>query len=388
MNGFLKTAAILGLCVFWPVSAALALIGTPCDPETDFKDVYLIRNWQKLPHKNQEETKERCDEVNARAGKEFWKYNPTPNCPLYACLSYGASSIADWWAIEQGWKLGEYKSYANGRIEQGFNPRKLEVRYRARSKWNPLHYFMVPLKSERDPVTGEMVPIRPSGYARLLVDGKAETLTEGTDGLTFAYKAGDYPMEGEWLSIVSKNWNRDAVEKKLMKALHDQGPLLVQYEIPKKHYLMGTHAPVVIGHGTLPDGTIAFICHDSFGDFPKSHVQDYRGAPAYRYVRADEIDEAIAFPHKPVVKASLRGEMVLVRIMNAGGVLIPVRRVAYATQGGTVMNLEMDGLSGGFAPASAVENGYLKLYIEADYYMAKNGKGYWLKVPVATERDE
>ncbi len=117
-------------------------------------------------------------------------------------------------------------------------------------------------------------------------------------------------------------------------------------------------------------------------------MQDYRGAPAYRYVSADEIDEAVAFPHKPVVKASRRGEMVFVRIMNGGGVSIPVRRAAYATPGGTVTNLDVGGMGGGIVPATAIDNGYLKLYIEADHYMTKSGKGHWLKIPVVGETAE
>ncbi|MGM0598832.1 MAG: hypothetical protein ACQETH_03335, partial [Candidatus Rifleibacteriota bacterium] len=51
-------------------SQCWALVGVPCDPVEDFEKVYLIRNWQKMPHKNQEETLARVNEVNAKLPKD------------------------------------------------------------------------------------------------------------------------------------------------------------------------------------------------------------------------------------------------------------------------------------------------------------------------------
>jgi len=377
----------LAICVLmlFATQVGYALIGIPCDPETDFTNTYLVRNWKVLPHKNQEETQARCGEVNSRAGSPIWKYNPKPNNPLYVCLSYGASSMADWWALEYGWKLPSFKSYTNGRIEQGFNPRKLELRYRARAKTNPIQYYLIRSKSERDPITGEPVPIRPKGYARLLVDQAAETLRDPIDGVDFTYKATDYPMEGEWVSVISKNWDRKSAAEKLMRALRDHGPLYIQYEIPKKHWLMGTHAPIVIGYGTLPDGRIAFICHDSFGNFPKDHVQDHQGANAYRYVVADEIDEAIVFPHKPAAIALAQEDHVQVQFVNRAGQSIPVRRAFYADEGKAYPMAQLK-RNVWTMPGTAIMGGKVKVYVEADYYMGKDGKGFWLDLPIEMTR--
>ncbi|GAB4275760.1 MAG: hypothetical protein Kow0029_17120 [Candidatus Rifleibacteriota bacterium] len=371
---------ILILAMIFLATQAWALIGVPCDPEKDFSEVYLIRGWQKVPHKNQEETPERVAEVNAKHLKGVkWKYRPEPNTPIYGCLSYGASAIADWWAIELGRPLGEYRSFNNGRMEKGFDPRKLEVRYRKRGKWNKIHYWMV----SKCPVTNWSVPIRPKGYARILVDDEEENITDPVEGTVYKYRKNDYPMEGQWKAVVSKHWLSKKNDRKLIKAIHDFGPLYIQFEIPGKVWAMGTHAVMVIGYGKLSDGRIAYICHDSFGNFPKDYVQDAKGAPAYRYVLAEEIDEAIVFPHFPTAKAYRFMNGIAVKFYNRGGRPIKVRRAFYVDPV-TGKTVPMENIGENMAvslqfPANVQE---VKVYVEAEYYMKSNGKGHWMKVRI------
>jgi hypothetical protein len=358
---------------------AWALIGTPCDPETDFIETFLVKDWDKLPHKNQEESESRVAAVNARNCGITWTYRPEPNTPLYICLSYGAATMADWWALQYGVKLPTYRSYAHGGIEHGYNPRKLELRYRKRGKLNLITYAMTRL-SDRDPITKEPVPIRPKGFARLLVDKGEETLLDPVDRVNFSYKATDYPMENEWFCVVTKNWNRDAAEENLMKALKDFGPLYVQFEMPGKHFLFGTHAPVVVGWGRLPGGKVVFICHDSFGNFPKEHVQDARGAAAYRYVSADEIDEAIVFPHTPKVRVLKGSKGTYLWFHNRTGRSLAVRKVYLKTGLWQGKWLPLARTDIAFIPLSQKLDDEIQVYVEADYYMAKDNKGHWLKV--------
>ena len=375
------TATALALCFL--ASTAWALIGTPCDPETDFTDVTLIDHWKQLPHKNQEESKERVDAVNARLGRPAWKYDPTPNHSVYECLSYGASTIADWWAVEYGWKPGTYSSYSHGRAESGFNPRKLELRYRHRFKTNPINYAMVGIKPEdRCPVTGEWVPITPGGFARLLVENDKESLVDPVDGVTFTYAGTDYPLEGKWVSVIGKNWNKKNAERKLIQAVRDFGPLYVQFEMPGKHFLFGTHGPVVIGYGKAPNGKTAFIVHDSYGDFPKDHQQDKDGANAYRYVVAEEIDEAFAFPHRPVVCAVRATNGVVVKITNRAGKPLRVRRASVIDPAGKEQEIDVGGRSAYVLPASMARESTLTFHVEADYYMDEDGKAQKITVPI------
>lgn len=375
-------ACVIALCFL--ASSAWALIGTPCDPEKDLTDVYLVDHWKDLPHKNQEETKERVDQVNAKLGRAAWKYDPRPNKSVYECLSYGASTVADWWAVEYGWKLETYSSYANGRQETGFNPRKLELRYRHAFKKSPLHYAMVGFRpGDRCPVTADWIPITPGGYARLLVESAPESLLDPVDGVTFTYAATDYPFEGTWVSIIGKNWNKKGAEQKLVQAIKDFGPMFVQFERPKQHFLFGTHGPVVIGFGKNAGGKTVFIVHDSYGDFPKDHQQDKDGANAYRYVVADELDEAIAFPHRPVVRAVRSANGIEVSILNVAGKPLHVRSARWIDGSGKEQEMDLSGRSSFLIPAGAAREKTITVSVAADSYMDEDGKAQRLTVPVA-----
>ncbi len=370
------------LFAFAVSSGAWALVGTPCDPEKDFKKVFMIRNWKKLPHKNQEETKERVDQFNKEFPQEKWEYKPEPNTPIYSCLSHAASSMADWWAIEMGRKLPTYRSFNNGQIETGFNPRKLEVRYRKNGKWNKIRYLML----STCPITGWKVPIRPKGYSRILVSDKEETIFDPLTKSEFKYSKNDYPMEGKWKAVVSKHWFGKKNDAKLVKAIRDHGPLYIQFEMPTQKYLMGTHAVVVVGIGELENGQVAYICHDSFGNFPKDHEQDAAGAPAYRYCVADEIDEAIVFPHTPVAKAYPMMGGVTVKIMNQGGQPVTPRRVFCINKAGKAVKMQMIGSNVAFTNDIKIDGAHTMIYVEADYYMKEDGKGHWLKAPLALSK--
>ncbi|MBF0408419.1 MAG: hypothetical protein HQM10_13800 [Candidatus Riflebacteria bacterium] len=377
-----KNTLIVGFLFTFCVSSLFALIGVPCDPEKDFSGTYLIDNWQQLPHKNQEETLVRVKEVNSKGKEIKWKFDPTANVPLYACLSYGASSMADWWAIEKGWKLPKYKSYTRGVMETGFNPRKLELMYRKRSSSSPVDYYMTFTGDNRDPITGEAVPIRPKGFAKILTDRIDEVLMDYIDDIEFQFKPGDYPMEGKWLAIVSKNWDKKAAETKLINAIHDYGPMHVQFEIPGKHYLMGTHAPIVVGYGKLPNGKVAFICHDSFGVHSKDYKQDGAGAATYRYVLAEEIDEAIVFPHRPVAVAYPTNDAVAVEFKNMANRPLRVRKALFVGNDGQTRTLQMTGKNVGMISPKLISDKKLKVYVEAEYYMNEDGKGHWFNLEV------
>jgi hypothetical protein len=333
-------------------------------------------------------------------------------------LSYTAASVADWWALELGRELGTYTSFAHGREEQGYNPRKLELRYRKRARIHPFAYGLIRWV-DRCPVSGASVPIRPKGFAQLLVDDRPDVIADRIDGTVFEYRPGDYPMENQWFALVNKNWDKAEVEAKLLQGLRDYGPLVVQFEMPKQHFLFGTHTALLVGHGKLPDGRVALICHDSFGNFPKSHVQDAAGAGAYRYIYANEVDEALAFPHQIKAVAVRNGARVNIGFFNSGDRPVPVRRAFYLMpdlsgkanpgtadahrQASTWTNanevslppppnvvqrrkpvravpMDMTTASSAVVPADAFRDGLCAVYVEADYYMQRGGKGHWLSV--------
>ena len=368
-------------------SCLAAQAGVPCDPEGDFSEIFLLPHWKGLPHKNQEETPLRVDDVNSIFGKGYWKFDPKPNHSLFSCLAYAASTVADWWALEFGWPLEGYRSFANGRLERGFNPRKLEVRYLARALKHPFEYAVVPVSIWSDFITGGPIPFRPKGYAKILVDSNLEKLVDPSDPrLSYSYRSSDYPMENRWISLFTLNTNRISPEF-LVKAIRDYGPLQIQIE-KKVNAFMGTHSSAVIGYGRpkARPGKMVFIMHDCYGDFSKDHPQDQFGAPAYRYLEAGEIDEAIVYPHKPVPVLIPEDGGIRIHFRNSAGRPIRTRRMGYLDSAGTEHSTPGNStgdlfLSKHDLPA-AIVGGRIQVFVEADFYMAPGGASHWFQLPV------
>ena len=384
----IKLALIAFLMVFIQMQA-MAYLGKPCDPEKDFKYVYLIKNWKKIPFKNQEETLAQVKWVNKMAGKKVWKYNPKPNRPVWACLSYGSSSVADWWAIELGRKLGSYKSMVNGKIEHGYMPRKLEAMYIKRlnkdiksfnGDW--VHYFAFP---KSDLIRSLPAPANPVGYAIILTDRANEVVKDPTiPGVTYKFKPNDYPMEGMWKSILDGKRRHNA--SLLIDAIRKYGPILSQLELTVGNFLPGAHTPFLIGYGILKckPSKVVFIIHDSYGKHPKNYKQDCDGGSSYRYVPAKKIDEAIAFPHVARAYYTVLNDRIKLEFKNSGKLPIRVNKVLLKDNSGKLLNLP--GVAGksqiiikkSSFPKNFNTNNFV-VYIDADYYAGMNGKGYWVK---------
>lgn len=363
-------------------SQAAAYLGKPCNPETDFKYAYLIKNWRKIPSKNQEETLAQVNWVNKMAGAKVWKYNPKSNRPVWACLSFGSSSVADWWAMELGRKLNSYKSLVNGKIERGYNPRKLEAIYMKRSKTDFKSYWYVP---KAGLIRKLASPNNPVGYAKILTDRAFEKAKDPTiPGVEFNLKSDDYPMEKMWKSVLDGKKRHNS--NLLIDAIRNHGPLLCQLELDLVNFLPGAHTPILIGYGiTKKDPRkIVFIIHDSYGNHPSDYKQDEHGGSLYRYVPAHKIDEAIAFPHLARVYYKRFANKVVLRFSNSANLPVKVKGVFLKDNKGNFMRLS--GISG--KSKIVIKNSQLPkdfnignflVYINADYYAGMNGKGYWVK---------
>ncbi|MBF0547625.1 MAG: hypothetical protein HQM08_24510 [Candidatus Riflebacteria bacterium] len=368
---------------FFILNAVFALnLGHPvptnaCDPTIDFDETFLISQWDKLPHKCQEESMERVNEINALHPKRPWKY--CDNHPVWTCLSYAASTVSDWWAIQLGWKLGSYKNFYNNQMENGFNPRPIEIQYLHRAERNPIEYPVLP----HDPVTNGFDPVHIRGYARILTSTKNESLSDNiVQGETYQYKEGMYPFEGNYISVRRLvDCSTGDLELKLIKALHHFGIAYIKVE--NKEFLgmlYGSHAVSIIGYGKTKEGKTVFIYQDSYGEHPKT-FDTPDGKSSYRCTPAGQIESFIVFPHKPVAKICLQGNNVSVQFFNSGAQPIQVRQVLFQNNLGKEEKAIQAGESF-MIPGNAVKNNFLNVYVEAEYYMQDFEKGYWLKVPV------
>ncbi|PKL44481.1 MAG: hypothetical protein CVV42_19385 [Candidatus Riflebacteria bacterium HGW-Riflebacteria-2] len=356
----------------------------PCNPETDFAEAFFIRDWNKLPHKNQEESQERVDEVNTFLTKKKWSY--VKALPVLACLSFATSTVADWWAMEYGWDLPEYYNFYNGKSEHGFNPRELEVVYIKRSKESWTSYPMAPVP---DLIHKRPFPAANPGYARLLTNQEEGKIDDTIlPHITYYYTKDKYPFENKWLKFKRKLKSNSRYTKELIAAIHAHGPLLTQIEFSKfiRAVLPGVHGVVIVGYGKTeenPNDTV-FILHDSYGDNPKEHGVRVNGGPSYKYVKAKYLHAALGFPHRPVLAADYNGGNVAVKVLNRAKKPLKVFKFAIwncEKKKAVLIEADENGTFN-FNPEkhSATNNGFISVYVAAEFYMESPGKGYWFKL--------
>ncbi len=393
ISGLAKLFIVLIILAFHPASATGEWLPErtgpgciACDPQTDFEEVFLIKNWDKLPHKNQEESQKRVDEVNSIIKKNKWKY--VRLMPVLACLSFAASTIADWWAIEYGWPQESYINFYNGGEESGFNPRELEVVYLNRSKKNWIHYPVVPIP---DLVHKKPFPASNLGYARLLSDQFEGTLNDPIlhENL-YSYTKNKYPFESNWLRFKRKLKSNDKFTRELIQVIHSHGPMLAQVEYNKyiRSILPGVHGVVIIGYGkpkVNPEETV-FIIHDSYGDHPKDYGTRVEGGPSYKYIKAKYLQAVLVFPHRPKIEVTRIGENFALKPVNRSKKDLKVLKLAvWNSETKEPIELKADNkgryiLKPYLFPQNA--SGYLNIYVAAEFYMQSPGKGFWFRLKV------
>lgn len=360
----------------------------PCDPTTDFKEVFLVPNWANLPRKCQEESLERVNEVNSLIEKKKWSY--VKAVPVLTCLSYAASTMADWWGMEYGWPMASYDNFYNGKPENGFNPRELEVTYLSRSKDKWLKYPIIPIP---DPVHKRPFPASNRGYARVLTEQADVTLNDTilTD-ISYSFSKNKYPFENKWLRFKRNLKSNAKFTNELIAIIHAHGPLLSHLEYTKllRLVLPGVHGVIIIGYGrpsAAPDD-IVFIIQDSYGDHPKDYGVRAEGGPSYKYFKAKYLDSVIAFPHKPVVTATRNGEQISLKITNKAGRALKVNRLALWDQANEkVVEISTKADSNDMFKLNSDSFSYdnsdfIRVYVAAEFYMETPKNGHWLKIRV------
>lgn len=328
-----------------PRGPALRPEGSPLPPAPrytlDLQEVpkgvrRLIPGYELLPHKNQEETREWVDHINLlvraknarRTSSRMaeWAYDGRTNEPPFACLSYGISTVMDWWTLQCGGELPSYRSSVHGRPERGWDPRVMELEYFYRASHGDERYplFSEQLPIERDPVRRIPVPYSPLGYAEIALERSAYENPDPYSDEVRGFDPARGPMDGRFVQLftnrVFRSRTPDAFAKVLAEAIEKWGIAYVQLEQTQRPRMFGAHSVGVIGYFCLEsDGrffdcganasdedwgrTAYFVVHDSFGDFPAERARDAQGGSAYRAVRIESIDEAYVFPHGLTVAA-------------------------------------------------------------------------------------
>ncbi|MBI4425315.1 MAG: hypothetical protein HY554_16415 [Elusimicrobia bacterium] len=363
-----------------------------------------IPGFERLFHKNQEETPEQVKRVNAliarrNRGRLFgklpeWTYDGRPNEPVWTCLSHAAATANDWWSLQLGKPLPVHTSLSHGGVEVGLDPYLLELEYFRRG--GRPDFAVPPTRVERDPVRNTGFPYEPRGYARLLAEAEPYEVEDPLTGEKRAFRPEMSSMEGEWLELFTNSVLRERTPARHAKTLADGidrwGIAMVQLEHTDRPRLPGAHTVAVVGYFCMEPGerlidcaanrtgedwgrTAHFIAHDSYGDYPAWLPRTATTASAYRAVRIESIDQAIVFPHGlRVTLTPRRGAPGVwdIGVANRGG--RPVEVAALQASGaGKDRPVLTDAGGARYLEGRAGER--LRLYVEAPHYHSRDGRG-------------
>jgi len=366
-----------------------------------------VPGFDQLAHKNQEETPQQVDRINAmirqrNQGRLFkipeWTYDGRPNEPIWNCLSHAAATANDWWSLQLGRNLPTHENISHGGTDTGLDPYLLELEYFKRSKQAQDPDFVVPPKLlQKDPVRNSGFPYEPRGYAKLLTQGKAYKVTDPISGKVYEFKPEMSAMEGKWKQLFTNSVFRgktpDKYAKVLAEGLDKWGIAYVQLEHSERPRWPGAHAVAVVGYFCMEPGeklidcsvnktdadwgrTAWFIAHDTFGDFPASQPRTANSAAAYRGVRIGSVDQAIVFPHGLRVtltpKAGVPGVWT-VSVANNGGQTVPVSSIKALSSQDAEVAVETD--HDGSRMIRGASGDALRIYVEAPHYFAEDGQG-------------
>lgn len=290
---------------------------------------WLLERYDALPFKNQEERYAWVEEVNrARRMRTRWRHKAGYQEPSFKCLSYAASTVADWWGLMYGVAPCErYQNFVNGSQEYGVNPRALEVLYyhRARrvlprlTRRGRLYRLLPPLPQTLDPVTRERIPACSLAFADLLASPEDLDLPDPLtrDGQPrHAYRAGMWHMDQPPKTLFTKGRADPAL---IREALHRHGIVLAFTQARMLRVIrFGLHGIPIVGYFKRGDETL-FVYHESYGNHGPGYVWDDSGGPSYMTIPASMLREASCFPHRLWIDVAVEGDRLAARVTHSGG---------------------------------------------------------------------
>jgi hypothetical protein len=195
----------------------------------NFNEDYLIPEFDDLPVKNQGIEEYTIDFVNNNLEPIYdWGFNilEVPTNLSYKCLSYGTSTIADWWnRYNNGNEFEEYFSLtqSNGYSflqEYGISPRLVELVYHENVENNNDSDFDYVLGGiYKDPITNDDIPFDLKGYCRILTHDDISYIPQETSEPLFTSTNSSYnpfidyySYNCQWHSKLVQFWHSKLVQ--------------------------------------------------------------------------------------------------------------------------------------------------------------------------------
>ncbi len=246
---------------------------------------YLIPNWNNLSFKTLISSDNWIQNyVNPILDPEGLNWDVGGINISMKCLSYSASTSADWHNLQIGRIRNTYTNILNNRTEIGYNPRELEQIYFDRVSIISQNYDFFPFIDDIF-VTHEDIPYDIKGYFDILINPPKNWIaipdSEFNNPGSFVYTvSNDEYFEGYRYAEIDIN------QQSIKNALKRYGILYGHLDSDEYLGLFPIHAVTLIGYGVL-SGTPVFYIHDTYDqEYPLTNSK-------YKAVESQYINELI-----------------------------------------------------------------------------------------------
>lgn len=265
--------------LFFILSCTITTAYTHTSPPNEGEVDKLIYDWDRLPFKHQMANASWAQYVNSHLnpyhnGLWDWGWDVEGAEELSVkCLSYAASTTADWIKLSTGMILPTFSNFVNNRMENGTNPRELEAIYHNKPNYPYPHgkYSYTPLDLYKDGVTGESVPYNIEGFSEILTNPPSNWIEQADPEISsFKHNVtlNEYLGGYNYQPIIPFSFNlKNAINRYGIIYAHLHNNILPNIPLP-------IHAVTLIGHDT--DVLITdFWVHDSYDGADGSEYSRY-----------------------------------------------------------------------------------------------------------------
>ncbi|MBD3260050.1 PQQ-binding-like beta-propeller repeat protein [Candidatus Woesearchaeota archaeon] len=161
---FHKGVVLLILLVLFILLGSIITFGanSAVTPPCSQNNAFCVNRWTDMPFKAQLTNNNWVNYINNNYNPTNGNWQNSNSNETCRCVSYGFSSTIDWHNLQSGGIMKSFRSYTNGNLERGANPRLLELEYFKRG------YFTASANQCPDYGTNEAVPGSMLGFAKIV----------------------------------------------------------------------------------------------------------------------------------------------------------------------------------------------------------------------------
>lgn len=270
-----------------------------------------------LPYNNTEESLDWVNSINSTYHpEERWVHDPQRRLGHYKCMSVSSSTIIDWYNLQRGKRLGNYRSWLNGKREYGLDHRKLDAWYYQLAGEESTADDYPLLTLHLDPVERTPISYDMEAFTHIIelggsINKPLSIPDQALHGVTHQIEPDEIPPLKTRKLFGYKNSfavsrNPSPRNRLIIDTLKSSGPVLAGIRVRfatsggvvTNDSAAKASLPRISGHGVVILGYIRqgeqyyFIYRETFGNYEDT---THEGGPAYRAYPVHAFNEAYAF---------------------------------------------------------------------------------------------